>query len=328
MRNVTLYTISALCIVLAVAFVTVILKMGNLRSRLDEVQQENSRLQTKVNQLAALGDESEVEQLRAELEIVKPKLAKAEQALAERDAKLSAIQVEQAQTDPESEESKKDSTPPFMRMFESEEALGANAKMQVNMQYGILLADLKLPSDVEDEVRAILADSLKEQLRTAMKAMQDGTMKDFRANQTEEAFADALRAELSTVLNADEMVVWEDYEANKGYYMLEQSYDMQLGMYAPSMSRETRDTVKQVLAEEMTVASQDLMDGGESESNGAFDMQSDAMNRGLERLSTVLNEEEYAQVERFIEQQNESLRATQAMMQSMMGTEGEEEGSQ
>ncbi len=259
------------------------------------------------------------------MEDVKPKLAEAEQALAKREEDLAALQTDQTQPVESGQEGKKKDVPPFMRMLQSDEAIEANAKMQVNMQYGILLADLKLPADVEEEVRAILAESLTDQLRTVMKAMQDGTMKDLKANQSEEAMTEALRTKLSNVLNADEMAVWEDYEANKNYYVLEQSYDMQLGMYAPAMSRETRDTVKQVLAEEMIVAQQDQSKAGDSNANDWMTVQSEAMNRGLERLSTVLNEEEYTQVERFIEQQNESLRASQAMMQSMMGTEDEKD---
>jgi hypothetical protein len=56
--------------------------------------------------------------------------------------------------------------------------------------------------------------------------------------------------------------------------------------------------------------------------------QTGAMDRSLERLSTVLNDEEYAQVERFIQQQNEAMQASQRMMQSMMGTEDEEDGAE
>jgi hypothetical protein len=303
---------------LGVAVVLVSLKTVSLRSQVADLRKENAALRAMLETDKGMGDEA----LRTELKTEIEKREEAEErsaAVAEEYAKLQEAQA--AKEDSPTHDEKKDTTPPFLRMFENDEAVVASAKMQVGMQYGMLLADLKLPADVEDEVREILASSMADQLRKTMKAMQDGTMKDFRANQSDESVTEALRSELSTVLNADEMAVWEDYEANKGYYMLEQSYDMQLGMYAPSMSHETRDTVKQVLAEEMTVAQQDQPNPGDSNPDDWVTMQSDAMNRGLERLSSVLNEDEYAQVERFIQQQNENLRASQRMMQSMMGTD-------
>lgn len=317
MRNLNMYVV-AIGFALGVAVVLVSLKTVSLRSQVADLRKENAALRAMLETDKGMGDEA----LRTELKTEIEKREEAEErsaAVAEEYAKLQEAQA--AKEDSPTHDEKKDTTPPFLRMFENDEAVVASAKMQVGMQYGMLLADLKLPADVEDEVREILASSMADQLRKTMKAMQDGTMKDFRANQSDESVTEALRSELSTVLNADEMAVWEDYEANKGYYMLEQSYDMQLGMYAPSMSHETRDTVKQVLAEEMTVAQQDQPNPGDSNPDDWVTMQSDAMNRGLERLSSVLNEDEYAQVERFIQQQNENLRASQRMMQSMMGTD-------
>jgi hypothetical protein len=240
-----------------------------------------------------------------------------------RDSELPTIQTGQATTDPESEGEKKDSRPPFLRMFESDEAIESSAKMQVNMQYSTLFADLNLPSDVEEEVRAILADSLADTIRLGVKAMQGAKKEDIPTSQSPDAIAEALRVELKKVLNADEMAVWEEYEANKDFYVLEQSYDMQLDMYAPSMSQETRDTVCQVMAEEMISAREEYAGAGDSGTDRGMTIQSDAMDRSLERLIPVLSEEEFAQVERFMQQQSESMRASLRMMQSMMGTEEE-----
>jgi hypothetical protein len=328
MRNVIVYITSALSLVLGIAFVVAFLSLGDSQTQIDELREKNAALQAYIDLDRPSGTEAQ----RTELETEKRKLAEAEDHIASLTSELSAIQdsieTEQASTDPESQTDKKKPTPPFMRMMESDEAVEAGANMQVNMQYGILFADLKLPSEVEDEVRAILADSMKEQIRASVKAMQDGTMEDFRANHSDEATADALRTELCKVLNADEMAVWEDYEENKQYYMLQQSYDMQLGMYAPSMPQETRDTVKQVMAEEMTLAQPDRTAAGNAGGGDWMTAQTGAMDRSLERLSTVLNDEEYAQVERFIQQQNEAMQASQRMMQSMMGTEDEEDGAE
>jgi hypothetical protein len=297
-------------------------KLIDLRFRVNGLESENTSLRHKLELLASLESDNEV--LRSELKTVKPKLEAAEQALTKWEADSPEIRTDQAAADASAGENAK-SPPSFMRMMESDEAVEAGAKMQVNMQYGIFFADLKLPGDVEDEVRAILSNSMMEQIRASVKAMQDGTMKDFRADHSEEATTEALRVELSKVLNADEMAIWEEYEANKGYYMLEQSYDMQLGMYAPSMSRETRDTVKQVMAEEMTLARPNQSNANVAGGADWMSVQTEAMDRSLERLVTVLSEEEFTQVERFIQQQNEAMQASQRMMQSMMGTGDEAE---
>lgn len=323
MRNVIVYITSALSLVLGIAFVVTFLSLGDSQTQIDELREKNAALQAYIDSDRPSGTEAQ----RTELETEKRKLAEAEDHIASLTSELSAIQdsieTEQASTDPESQTDNKKPTPPFLRMMESDEAIESSAKMQVNMQYGTLFADLNLPSEVENEVRAILADSLAEQLRVAVKAMQGAKKEDIPASQSPDGITEALRAELSTVLNGEEMAVWEEYEANKSYYMLEQSYGMQLGMYAPSMSQETRDTVSQILAEEMVLSTEEHVSTGDSGVDAAMSMQTNAMDRSLERLSSALSEEEYVQVERFIQQQNESMRASQRMMQSMMGTEEE-----
>ena len=327
MRNLILYIALALCVVLIVAIGTVSSKLLDLRAQVNALESENASLQSKLEKIAALDEGSEVEALRAELETIKPKLAEAEEALATREGELSGVQPEQASTDQKSER-EKESEPPFVKMFKDDETIVASAGMQVNMQYAMLLSDLKLPPDVEEKVRDILTESLADQIRFAVKAAKDGTLNSGPPEGARDKHMEKLRGELSKVLNAEEMAVWEDYEANKESFMLQQSYDMQLATFAPSMSQDTRNVVKQVMAEEVLAAHNEPAVGESSGVDAIVNRQTAAFEQSLQRLSTQLTEDEYAQVERFLEQQIQQTRTSQQMMRSMWQTDEKAEDGQ
>ncbi|MCC6694386.1 MAG: hypothetical protein IT365_02040 [Candidatus Hydrogenedentes bacterium] len=324
MRILIFYVALTACIVLAVTCLVLSMRLQNARSQVHVLKAVNAELQSKLEHIAALNDDSETEKLRTELAEVTTKLADAEHELEQRQADQSLSQAAGAAASPESSDAAKGFEPPLVKIFKDDETIVASAGMQVNMQYAMLLADLKLPADAEEEVRGILTEFLADQIRFAVKAAKDGTLNSGPPEGTREKHMEELRGELSKVLNAEEMAVWEDYEANKESFMLQQSYDMQLATFAPSISQDTRNVVKQVLAEEVLAAHKEPAADGGTGIEAIVNRQTAAFEQSLERLSTQLTEDEYAQVERFIQQQIQQTRTSQEMMRSMWGQQGED----
>jgi hypothetical protein len=61
---------------------------------------------------------------------------------------------------------------------------------------------------------------------------------------------DRAREVLSKILTADEMATWEDFEEHKAERMMEQTYDMQLGMFAAGLTPENKAMVRDVMVDE------------------------------------------------------------------------------
>lgn len=324
MRNLILYVALAACIALAATCVVLSVRLQNARSQVHTLESELAALHIMFESRPTEANNFAIERLRKELEEVTTRLADAELELEHRKAAQSASEAAISSSDQKSGDEQQGSEPPLVKMFKDDETIVASAGMQVNMQYAMLLADLKLPPDVEEKVRDVFTQFLADQIRFAVKAAKDGTLSSGPPEGAREKHMEELRGELSKVLNAEEMAVWEDYEANKEGFMLQQSYDMQLATFAPSMSQDTRNVVKQVLAEEVLAAYKEPAADGGTGIEAIVSKQTAAFEQSLERLSTQLTEDKYAQVERFIQQQIQQTRTSQEMMRSMWGQQGED----
>ncbi|HOZ45533.1 MAG TPA: hypothetical protein PLO37_11670 [Candidatus Hydrogenedentes bacterium] len=184
------------------------------------------------------------------------------------------------------------------------------AQMSLNMSYGDFFAQMQFPPDIENQVRAILAERLSDQITESMRQM-DGSSSGKTMKEMKEESKNRLREELSTVLTAEELVQWEAYEATMDSHVLSRSYEMQLGMFAPGLSPENKELAAQVIADE-TLAARDAVDMSDLASTLASQEQVYA--RVREVLASQLGENEYAQVDRFLTQQEELQRAVLGMM--------------
>lgn len=216
----------------------------------------------------------------------------------------------------------KDGNPlaPFMKMFEGEsgkQMTDMSAHMAVNMHYRDLFESLNLPEDTEQIVRDILKRHLSEQITLGLELMQEG----FDAEKAGQMEADAqanLRNELSAVLTPDEMTVFDEYAATLPERMMRQSFEMQLGMFTPGLSEEHREMVCDVMVEEYMATALGSQTGsglaGFENVEGALDMQREALERARERVATVLEPEQFEQVDRFFKQQEQMLGFASMMM--------------
>jgi hypothetical protein len=330
--------LAAVCVVLAAMCVGLFQQRAQLASRIDALEakldaaEDAEKTVDSVSlELAALTDERD--ELAAKL--AESTDAQGEMNSAQKDASLTeSMAIAQTQIDA-SDEDDSDSKNPFAKMFEqmgSDEMIDMSSSMQVNMQYAGLFTDLDLPADVQEEVRAILTEGVREQLAQAMSAMKSGDMDSIAGmKQGGENLSEETRRKLAAVLNDEELALYDDYEANKQQRVLEQSYGTQLGMMAPGLSEEDRALAGTVLAEEMVIAQEDaavaMLEDSERRNGMAavFENQDLAMERALERLAYELDEDQLAAVERFIEQQRAMTEASMQMMEGMFSG-GDETG--
>lgn len=193
-------------------------------------------------------------------------------------------------------------------MFEGEQGKKLaeyGARMNIGMMYQDLFTDLALPSDVEGQVRDILAKNMADQVQNAM-GMLTGKDAGGKEADLEKQYADKVRQELSAVLSPEEMAKWEAYEANKDQHAMNAAYDMQLNMFAPSLSPEAHQMARDVLVEEMLAANANEAQTGSGKfSEEAIAAQAAAMQRVRDRLVNQLDESQYTQVDQFLRQQEE-----------------------
>jgi hypothetical protein len=202
----------------------------------------------------------------------------------------------------------------MLKMYEGEqgkEFAKVSANAAVTMYYNDLFAQLGLPPEAEQRVREILANHMAEQIQMGAQMMQRKASSDERKQYDKDMEA-SLRTSLSEVLNDTGMGIYDEYQEGFQDRVMRQSYDMQIGMFAPGLSQENREMVVDVLVEEMTAS----VEAGESPfvNQPEPGEQLDALERSRMRLSTVLDEQQMSEVDRFVEQQRNALEMFQGMM--------------
>ena len=187
------------------------------------------------------------------------------------------------------------------------------AGMQVSMMYGDFFKEAGFDPELEDQVRAILADGLAQQMAQGMDLMKGGFDKA-KADELEKGWKNSIRDALAQVLTDEQLADWEAYQEEIPARMLGAQYDQQLAMFVPDMDAETRTMIRDVIVEEV-LASRDKLDvASDMDIQGVFAAQGEAFTRAQERLNGYLDENQAAQLSRFIEQQQQMMNLAGAMM--------------
>jgi len=291
-------------VIAVVATVAVVVLAGQLRQAREDLAAAHSARKTLEPQAAASASakdeltqaQAEVEQLTQDLAVAKAEAARlktvAEEAPPEAPpAELADEAAEETET-PESGPSGRE-----QRMLETQ--MG----MMVDMAYKTFFDEQALPPDVHDQVRSFLAESFAARQREAAAAMKakDKTAKEVQA--LEDQAIEQLRGKLAQVLSADELAAWDAYRGYEDQYLYETLIDGQLNMMAPGLTAENRATVKILMAEDLAAQLGAFEQSDEIYSRDSFNRnQSQALHTSLERLTQVLDEEQYAHVEGFVAQ--------------------------
>lgn len=180
--------------------------------------------------------------------------------------------------------------------------LDTTAGMTVNMQYGEYINGLNLPPEKKEEVRGLLERYMGKMMRMGLDFMTGGGDPQ-NLGPEGQAATDEMMRELESLVGAEGMAEFNRYSEQLPERMLEQSLDMQMGFFAAGLSQETRDTVKTVIIEEMLAPPGGAGAEKPATVDAAFEEQRAAFDRALDRLSTMLPPEEYAQAEGFVRQQ-------------------------
>ena len=206
----------------------------------------------------------------------------------------------------------------MMNMLKSpqgDKMLEAGVNMTVNMQYADFF-NLLAPETVET-ARKIIGNFMTRTARYGIDFMNGGDDANLdTAKNTMESERAAMLAELKNAIGDDGVALFEQYEQELPGKMMDQALEMQLGMFAQGLSAETQDMVRQTLVEELLAAQPD--NGATTSSTLAtqtmMETQGEAYNRALERLSLQVTEDEYAVVERFVQQQQQMVNMFSTMM--------------
>jgi len=181
------------------------------------------------------------------------------------------------------------------------------ANIQTNMLYGDLLNDLQLPSDVEEQVRTILQDSMKTMTKQALQYMQSKgegreDMTDWQKDLEKET-----RDKLAEVLNAEELAYYDEYEETKESRAIQKSYEMQMSMQAPQVTEENRKLTTEILAEEFQVLQDEQGKANPGNPAAQASRQAEVFQRTRERIIDTMDPDQYAQVDRFLTQQEKMI---------------------
>jgi len=214
-----------------------------------------------------------------------------------------------------SEEDETKKANPFAAMFSgemSDEVILAGAKMKVVTQYGNFLNGLDV--DTAEQARLVITQILLDQTGQGMELMR-GELSADEISVID--YEQRMRDELSYILTPEDLAVFDEYQATLPERMLEQSYGMQLSMYASGLTPENHAMVLDVLVEEM------LFLGTETSSSSSapgmdFAELINVYGRVRARFTGVFDENQQAILDRFLEQQESMYEMMIPMMESIL----------
>lgn len=191
-----------------------------------------------------------------------------------------------------------------------EQAMETSVLAQVSMMYGDFLRGDALTPEKREALRELLNAHAKAQMRDGLDVFTGKAEWDEVQAYLQEAQAQR-DAEIAALLSPTELEAWEAYEAELPQRMMTQSIDMQLGMFAPGLSSETRDRARDVIVEEMLMSRE--ADPSTTIPGGVQAM-SQAMANARERLAGEIGEEDLQQLDLFMQQMEQFAQIGEGMM--------------
>lgn len=169
---------------------------------------------------------------------------------------------------------------------------------QVLNQYDDLFKQLHLSPEKEQQVKDIILENARGGVAEAMQMFGGDEGFDFDAmRERQHASESSLRENLAKVLNPAQMAQVDAYNEQLPVKTMSDAYEMDLRMSVPSLSPELLDSAATTIAEETFSATRDA---ALDEQAG---LQQAAMERALARLEPQLDDEQYQQVQRWMEDQ-------------------------
>jgi hypothetical protein len=291
-----------------------------LSDTISQMEQQMTQLAANVDSLENQIEESEktIAGLKAELEKVKEPEAASQQGQASDDAGLTFGDImDSLMGGADAGKNEANALGSMMKMFQTpqgEKMLDTGVSVAMNMQFADFFNTLA-PEHVE-AVREILSGFMVHTARLGINFMnaKDGDMDSAVTEIT--AARETMLSDLRNVIGDEGVALFEQYEQELPARMMDQTIQMQLGMFAGGLSEETRTLVRQTLVEELVAA---LPENGAAlpgplGARATMENQDEGYSRALERLSGQLTEEEFGVVEQFVNQQQQMVNMFSNMM--------------
>lgn len=196
------------------------------------------------------------------------------------------------------------------KLMENEAFSNQIVDMQVDMMYGKFLKEAGLSPEASEAVRAAIGESVGATVKDSMALMSSGDLDGLDAmNKNEDARKAALREALAQNLTPEQLAAFDAYEEELPRRMLEQSYDMQLGMMAGSLDDESRVLVRDALVDQMLA-----LEDEDPSSSDTLSRTTAGMEQALAQLETVLPPDQFEAAQRFIDQQISMIRSFDGML--------------
>jgi hypothetical protein len=201
---------------------------------------------------------------------------------------------------------------PLQAMFEGERGeklMESNVGMTMNMQYRELFDLLGLNEERTEALRVVLTDHLRASMKSGLAFMRG------EQGGVENASDDAenLLAAVGEILDPNELELFEQYQGELPERMMRQGYEMQLGMFAPGLSEETRQRTIDVLVEAVDPTSMEVQ-GNPADFLGNLDEMRARYDAVATQMESEVSAEDGAAIRAFINQQIAGLEMVSAMM--------------
>lgn len=189
--------------------------------------------------------------------------------------------------------------------------LKAQTSAVTDMVYGEFLAGLNLPSETADAVHQIIGEAMgKEMMLTQQALGSTPPWSGKKLGEQKDAIRASLRESLQQQLTPEQLTAWDQQEAMSTQILYENVVGGQLAMLAPSLGDEARRTIGSVVGEELAIQLDGMETVDDPYSRERFaQAQRTALENSVERLRDALNDEEFAQLERYRQQAEQTFQA-------------------
>ena len=208
-----------------------------------------------------------------------------------------------------------------------ESAPGAIARTTVDLKYGDFIRSLGLDEARQAQVEEAFILGMRAQIEQASSSLF-GTEAD--AGERADPETDVLREHLAQVLTPEELEIFDASQNDARARNVRRTFDVQLRLFAGGLTPENRERVLDVFVEETLKA---IDEEGTAppdglDFRGQLERQKTVYPRALERLRGDLDDEQYAIVERFVDNQLGLLETSSKWLQGLFGERVPEDGRQ
>ncbi len=190
------------------------------------------------------------------------------------------------------------------------------ARATVDVKYGDFIRSLGLDETRQAEVEEAFAKGMMAQFEQTASALFGN-----EENELGDAEADALRENLAQVLTAEELELFDASQSDARDKNIRRAFEVQLRVFAGGLTPENRERALDVFVEETLKAidEEGMAAPNSLDLQGQLNTQKTIYPRALKRLRDDFNDEQYAILERFVNNQTGLLETSSKWLEGLFG---------